>query len=182
MDYLIFQQVNSLAGKYLWLDTIGIFFASYFQYVLVAGLLVSMLLRKDKTIRWKNFKITVLTFGAAIVSRFFFGEIIKRAIARPRPYEVYQDATTLILAESHQSFPSGHMLFFFALSFVLYFYNKKLGWTFFVASFLIGLARIFVGIHYPSDILGGMVLGILVGWGSWKISPKKILNSGFLPK
>lgn len=174
MDYTIFKFFNDFAGKYIWLDAIGIFFASYFQYALVVGLIAFMLFKKDQVIRWKNFKITALAFGAAIVSRFFFGEIIKRVIARPRPYESYQDVIALIFAESHQSFPSGHMLFFFALSTAVYFYNKSLGWILFGASFLMGLARIYVGIHYPLDILGGMALGILFGWGSWKIFFKKI--------
>jgi undecaprenyl-diphosphatase len=46
----------------------------------------------------------------------------------------------------------------------VYFYNKKISIWFFVAAFLIGLARVFTGVHYPLDILGGAVIGIFVGW------------------
>jgi undecaprenyl-diphosphatase len=72
------------------------------------------------------------------------------------------------------SFPSGHAAFFFALSTVLLLYNKKFyprpkfwwgaGLFFFLASFLISIARVFVGIHWPSDILAGAAIGIFSGW------------------
>jgi len=66
-------------------------------------------------------------------------------------------------AENFQSFPSGHAIFFFALSAVAYSFNKKLGIFFLICSIIMGIARIFVGVHWPSDILGGAVLGIMVG-------------------
>jgi undecaprenyl-diphosphatase len=59
------------------------------------------------------------------------------------------------------SFPSGHIAFLFALAIAVYFFNKKWGLVFFILSLLVGLARIFVGIHYPLDILGGIVIGIV---------------------
>jgi undecaprenyl-diphosphatase len=60
--------------------------------------------------------------------------------------------------------PSGHATLFFALSAVIYFYNKKLGIFCFISSTLIVLARVFGGIHWPSDVLAGAIIGILSGW------------------
>ncbi len=173
MDCYLFQQINNFAGHYQWLDILAIFLASYFQYVLGVGLVIFMLVRKDKAARWKNFKITALAYLSAIVSRFIIGQVLKMTISRPRPSQLHQ-VTQLIPFDSFGSFPSGHMCFFFALSMVVYFYNKKLGWVLFISSFLMGLARVFCGVHYPLDILGGMILGILVGRGSYKIFFKKI--------
>ncbi|MCD6115278.1 phosphatase PAP2 family protein, partial [bacterium] len=45
-----------------------------------------------------------------------------------------------------------------------YFYNKKLGIFFFLVSFLMGTSRIYCGLHWPSDILVGAVVGVFVGW------------------
>jgi len=172
LDYQIFQLINSLAGYYKWLDDVGIFFAAYSQYFLGGGI-VAWTLLKDRMNFWKNFKITAYFFATAIVSRFIFGEIIKRLVARPRPFEFHQ-VTQLIPEDLHMSFPSGHITFFFAFSTAVYFYNKKAGLICYAVSFLMGLARIYTGVHYPADILGGMALGFLMGWGMWKISKKFI--------
>lgn len=69
--------------------------------------------------------------------------------------------TPLIEHVPDSSFPSGHAAFFFALSAGVYSFNKKAGIWFFVASSLIGLARVFAEIHYVSDILGGFIVAIL---------------------
>lgn len=172
-DFSLFKLINGLAGQYYWLDTLAIFFAAYWQYVLTMGLVVFMLTRKDAVARLKNLKIVAYFFATAIISRFFFGEILKRIIARPRPFEAHS-VTQILPYDAGLSWPSGHMSFFFALSTSVYFYNKKLGIVLFLGSFLVGLARIFVGIHYPLDILGGMVLGVLVGWGIHRFFMKKI--------
>ena len=55
-------------------------------------------------------------------------------------------------------------MFFFAFSTAIYMYNKTWGAWFFVASTIVCLARVASGVHYPSDILGGAVLGAASGW------------------
>jgi len=65
------------------------------------------------------------------------------------------------LSDSSYSFPSGHTIFIFALATAVYFFHKKLGYFLYFSGLLIGLARISGGVHYPSDILGGIILGSL---------------------
>ncbi|MBI4837321.1 MAG: phosphatase PAP2 family protein [Candidatus Portnoybacteria bacterium] len=50
------------------------------------------------------------------------------------------------------------------MSTAIYFYNKKWGTAFFIASILMNVSRIVAGVHYPSDIIGGAIVGIAVGW------------------
>ena len=69
-----------------------------------------------------------------------------------------------MVAENHCSFPSGHAAFFFALAMAVYFYNKKWGTWFFATAILITVARVIAGVHYPPDILGGAVIGIMVAY------------------
>jgi undecaprenyl-diphosphatase len=71
---------------------------------------------------------------------------------------------TPLVPETDFSFPSGHMTFFFALSMAIYMYNKKWGIWFMAASLIMGIARIIAGVHYPTDILGGAIIGIIVGY------------------
>jgi len=158
MDYYFFNLINGFAGKYFWLDTLAIFFAKYFGYILIFLLFLFLV---------KNFKkywlMIIQTFLAAILARFVIVEIIRYFLPRPRPFLEFP--VNLLLAPSSQaSFPSGHAAFYFAIAVVLFFYNKKTGILFFLASFLISISRVFVGIHWPSDILVGATIGIFSGW------------------
>jgi undecaprenyl-diphosphatase len=103
---------------------------------------------------------------AGLISRYAIGSTIRFLWHRPRPFvtlHVHQ-----LIAESSYSFPSGHSTFFFAFSTIVYCYNKKLGIFFYVATALMTIGRIMAGVHYPSDILAGAVIGIICGWFTFK--------------
>lgn len=168
MDSIIFQQINNFAGKSLWLDTIGIYLAGHFEHVLWFFLFLFLL---------KNFKkywpMVFQALLAAVLARFVIIEIIRYFIPRSRPFIEF--STTPLLEHSlSNSFPSGHAAFYFAIAMVVFLFLKKVyprpkfwwgaGILFFIASSLIAISRVFVGIHWPSDILAGAVVGVLCGW------------------
>ena len=171
MDYFIFQQINNLAGQWTCLDAFGIFFAEYLQYIL-AGLVILLF--------WKKWRAIFLVFTSAILAEFGLVELIKFFWSRPRPF--VENNVNLLLEHTGASFPSGHAAFFFAISTVIFLYYKKVypaskfwcgaGIGFFIASFLISISRVFVGIHWPLDILAGAIIGIFSGWLVLKISKR----------
>jgi len=71
-----------------------------------------------------------------------------------------------LISESvtQKSFPSDHTAVAFALAWLIYLWSPKAGIWFLALALLIGVARIIVGIHYPTDILAGMLLGIFFAW------------------
>lgn len=153
-DHFVFNQINDLAGRYLWLDTLGIFLADYFQYLII--LAVFLIFKK----RWQIYAQGV---SAVILSRLIIAEPMRILIHRLRPF-MANDVNRLLHNEISASFPSGHSSAFFALATIIYLYNKKIGLWFFAAAFLITLGRIFSGVHYPLDILAGFLIGIFSGW------------------
>jgi len=157
MDIYLFQLINQLAGKLVWLDNIGIFFAKYFGYVLVFCLLLFLALKFKK-----YWQMVLQALISAILARFVIVNFIRCLWQRARPF--IENNVNLLLTHNSAAFPSGHAAFFFALSTIVYLYNKKIGILFFIGSFSICLARIFVGIHWPTDILAGAVVGIFSGW------------------
>ncbi|MEK7647396.1 MAG: phosphatase PAP2 family protein [Patescibacteria group bacterium] len=158
MDLGLFHYLNSFAGRSEWLDAIFIFFASYLEYWLVGGLLASVI-----AYRWQNgFRILTDALLAALFSRLILTEIIRFFYAKPRPFEV-TDVYRLIDHSSGGAFPSGHAAFFFALAMAIFLYNRVWGGVFFVGAVLISVSRVVGGIHWPSDILGGAVVGIFSG-------------------
>ncbi len=166
MDFLIFQIINSLVGKFVCLDSLGIFLADRFSYV-VFGALFLFLFKNYKKYRPMVLKAVV----AGPLAWFGISELIKFLWVRPRPF-VENQVNLLLYHKPDGSLPSSHTAFFFAVSTIVYSYNKKAGVIFFVASFLIGVSRVFVGIHWPSDILVGAIVGIFSGWLIIKISKK----------
>ena len=169
MINLWFEQINGLVGKYMWLDVSGIFFAQYFEYVLIFCIAVFLFLpirfslpRLIEKVK-KNWSIAGQAIFAAIISRFVFTEIIRYTFPVSRPF-VENDVSSLFHYASTNSFPSGHATFYFALSAVIFYYYKKAGIAAFVASFLICISRVFCGVHWPLDIIAGFVVGIFTAY------------------
>jgi undecaprenyl-diphosphatase len=162
MDLFLFQQINQFVGKWPWLDYLGIFLAKYFEYIVVFCLLLFLVFRFRK-----YWKMVFQAIVSAVLARFVIVELIRWIWSRPRPF--VENDVNLLLTHNKPSFPSGHAAFFFALSSIIYFHNKKIGVLFFIASFLICLARVFTGIHWPTDIIAGAFIGILSGWLLHKI-------------
>ena len=92
-------------------------------------------------------------------------EILKNVIARPRPFTQLSGLNVLIPKPSDFSFPSGHTASSFAAAGAFFYYNNK-KWGIFaliLASF-IGFSRLYLGVHYPSDVLFGALLGMLISF------------------
>ena len=166
IDYFIFQKINGLAGKSVCIDSLGIFFAEYLGYFLVA-ILFLFLLKNSKKYR----PMAVKGLISAFFARFGITELIRFLWDRSRPF-VENNVNLLLNHPATFSFPSGHAAFYFGLSTVVYFYNKKAGIFFLIASFLISISRVFVGVHWPSDVLAGAIVGIFSGWLLMKIFKK----------
>jgi undecaprenyl-diphosphatase len=157
-NYSVFQFIYGFAHRSVALDVVGIFFANYLAYFL--GLAFLLLVWRQNG--WRR-KLYLFAEGAlaVIVSRGLITEIIRFFYYHPRPFDAL--GFTPLIPESGASFPSGHMTFFFALAMVVWYANRKWGIWFFVLSALIGVARIYVGVHWPLDILGGIVIGLVSG-------------------
>lgn len=162
----IFQAIYNFSGNFIWLDKLAIFLAEYLGYFLILASFAIFIWKKEYR------KIIFLALLSAFVSRFVVTEIIRALYFHPRPFQMLS-ISPLISHPPTASFPSGHASFYFALSTVIYFFNKKLGVLFLIISFLIGIFRIYCGLHWPSDIFGGMLIGILIGWCVIKIKKVK---------
>ncbi|MFH1401952.1 MAG: phosphatase PAP2 family protein [Parcubacteria group bacterium] len=166
MDLYIFQWINNFAGKNIYLDSAAIFFAEYFQYVIGIILLI-VILKNFK----KNLAMSISVISAVFLSRVVITEAIRYFFPISRPFVAMRVNQLLSHSES-ASLPSGHAALFFALAAAAYFYNKKLGIFFFISAFLISISRVFAGIHWPSDILAGALVGIFSGWLANKLLKK----------
>ena len=159
MDLYLFHLINQLALKWLWLDIFGKFCAQYLGYVLILLLFVFLIVNFKK-----YWKMVVSAIASAILARLVFVEIIRWLLPRQRPFIANNNVNLLLNHSASSSFPSGHAAFFFAVSAIVYFYNKKAGILFLIGAFLICLARVFVGVHWPSDVTAGAFVGAFSAW------------------
>ncbi len=106
-----------------------------------------------------------------LINAIFTNITLKDLIGRPRPYTVSNAIVPIIKLPSELSFPSGHTSSSFAAALVLLKLTpKKYGIPAVVLAALISLSRIYVGVHYPTDILGGIVVGIISSiWGCYLV-------------
>ena len=104
-----------------------------------------------------------VAMGIAMACGYLIGNMgMKNLFARTRPYDVVE--VNLLVAKLHDfSFPSGHTLVSFEAATALWFYHRKWGIAALVLAALIALSRLYLFVHYPTDVLVGAVLGIGIG-------------------
>lgn len=156
MNEKIFYFFNGFAGMSETLDSLIVFLADGLPWMLIAFTLVYFIFIKRSAYRlfWVSCSVAV---SAAVT------EFLKWIIFRhPRPFIVLSDVTPLIDISAFGSFPSQHATIFAALATAMFLYNRKVGAWFIFFAIVIGLARIAAGIHFPIDILTGLLIGFLV--------------------
>lgn len=103
--------------------------------------------------------------------------VLKPWVARSRPFDVNTAVELLVKRPRDYSFPSGHTGASFAVAAALYFSRHKSWIPVTILAILIGFSRLYLYVHYPTDVLVGALLGILSGWIAAKIIWKDELKS-----
>ena len=172
IDVTFFRWLNSWVFWQAWADAVIVFRAVFLGWWVLAGLLafgvftippLAAVFPSFRALRKKNWEMVGIAFLAALVSRFGITELIRFFYDRPRPFEVLTGIRQLLQHEAGGSFPSGHAAFYFAIAAVVSRYYPKTSILFFLAALNLSLARVQAGLHWPSDILGGAIIGIAVG-------------------
>src|SRR5574344_1100311 len=97
----------------------------------------------------------------AVALGFFTGEIvIKNLVGRIRPCNFYPDVSVIVKRPHTYSFPSGHTCSSFAAALTVFFFDKRFGIAAFILAAFIAFSRMYLFMHYPTDILAGLLLGI----------------------
>ena len=103
-------------------------------------------------------ELTGLTVGLLLCN-----VLLKNLIARPRPSWIHTGIRLLVANPTDYSFPSGHTLHCFIAAAVLMHYDKRLGWPMLTIAVLVAFSRLYLYVHFPTDVLAGAALGTLIG-------------------
>ena len=162
----LFFLINRGAGQFVFLDSFFVFVSKFFVPIIVGLVIVWFFLvlpkkSKDPLKKLSAYKNAgLLTLSLLIVWPLV--ELIKGLVAFPRPARLLQDVHLLSLQVGYDSFPSLHTAIAFTVATFVFYYSKKTGILLFLLAGLVGLSRVFVGAHFPLDVLVGALIGFLI--------------------
>jgi len=154
IDYTLFRVINNLAGRSHTLDVVMIDLAKYSPLVYAGALALLWLTWKLRNQR------AALFAGISALVALGLGQIVGYAFPRDRPYLAHH-VSLLITHSPDTSFPSDHTTLAFAVAIAVWKFNRRAGITLLIFGVLVAVARVFVGAHYPGDVIGGAVLGAI---------------------
>ena len=118
----------------------------------------------------------------AYLAVFLIGQLaLKNLFSRPRPCQIDEAFALLVARPSSSSFPSTHSAWAFGAATAIFMQHRKMGVAAYVVAALIGFSRLYMFLHFPTDVLFGMVLGIALGVLAHRITMvlwKKIARGG----
>lgn len=154
MEFSILYALQNIHTE--WMDRIMVFFTRLGDagsvWIIIAVLMLI----------WKNTRVCGITSLTALgIMSFTCNIFLKNAVKRMRPCWIDTTVDLLIFPPQNYSFPSGHTFAAFTAAYCIYYYHRKAGIMTFVLAGMIAFSRLYLFVHFPTDVLAGMILGIL---------------------
>jgi len=179
LDWTVFHWLNGPAGKHGWLDHAGKFAAAQLSVMIVVTLIVGWLvvagihLWQDRELP-RGLIVVILAAGVSLALAFGTNQVIGHIWFRPRPYTSHASAHLIVAPSPDPSFASDHAVAGFALAFGSVTQLPRVAALVFMETLVMSGARVYVGLHYPGDILGALLVGpataFLVLWVLGRVS------------
>lgn len=163
---IVQNRINLLDGFMVWLTNL-------LTIMVIFLLMTTLFLWEERKREW------ILPLWATVLATTVVITIIKIIMSRPRPFEVLTfplvKGANYAFSVWNSSFPSLHTAVVFALVPILDKEFPKLKWFWIILASLIAFSRLYIGVHYLSDILFGLLVGLVVGYGIIRIETKHSL-------
>ena len=158
IDVWVFMYFNMHGKRTLWMDRLMLGITQLGNFIFAIAVALILILKGDKLLAYEVL-LGISTLGLVV-------QIMKILIHRTRPYIKLENIRIIGSRASGQSFPSGHtgQVFLMATLILQYYHvNILIYFLLYTIALLVGITRIYVGMHYPRDVIGGAILG--TAWG-----------------
>lgn len=157
----IFRFINNLANRNALLDNIMIFCSKCLPGIFALAVIIIYLLGiSKKRVNYRKIAVNTIIF---MLINLLVSLIIGEIHYVNRPF-VSHNVNLVIPHDANASFPSDHVIGTFSIALGLRMFNKKLGNIFIILSILVGISRIYVGHHYPSDVIGAFIVVLIMSF------------------
>ena len=155
LDHYLFHMLFNIAHQNSVIDGIFIIVSRYYPHLLIfLGLI--LLVRGGMEMR-----IAVVLALSASLLAFIINLPLRHLIFRPRPFLAFDITPLIMYAYDVSSFPSNHAAASYAFGSLFYSKKPGAGIIFIIAALVVGISRVVVGVHYPGDIIAGILSGYL---------------------
>lgn len=155
-----FRDVNDFAKDTSWLHTVMADYATYGVVLFAVLLIIGFLLARSSGTLPKVASALWAAGGMGVA--LALNQLVAHAADEPRPFVALPHVLTLVHHSADAGFPSDHAVMAGAVAAGLFLVSRTLGWVSAAAAILIAFARVYVGVHYPQDVLAGLALGAAV--------------------
>jgi undecaprenyl-diphosphatase len=162
LDYTVERWINGLAGHHGWLDEVMVRIAGWSNVVFIALVALWFLAGwvRGRSADRHGAVAALLASGLALGAN----GVVHLLWERPRPFVAHPDVVTLLADHARDaSFPSDHAAAGFAIATVLLLAHRRIGALALAFAALMSFARVFIGAHWPGDVLAGAAVGVLAG-------------------
>lgn len=172
LNFEVFQWINGWAGQFHLLDNVMIAITHSVPCLAIALMMFLWFIEKKDQLAKKRHTVLYALFSA--LAALFTNAIIHFVYYHPRPFVVHH-VHQLVPHAADSSFVSDHAVLVFAIAWVLWMRNESLKVLVLTWALIAGISRIYVGVHYPIDVIGSMLLSfgtsLLVLYFSSKLEP-----------
>ncbi|PFE02311.1 undecaprenyl-diphosphatase [Bacillus sp. AFS023182] len=161
-----FRAINDLGKQYSSLNSTMVFLAEYMVYFLGLIIIIYWFTQSRKN------KMMIIQAMVAFVTAEIIGKLAGKFHLNYQPFAVLPDVNKLVDHAVDNSFPSDHTILFFSICFSFWLVRKKTGSLLLTLAFCVAISRIWVGVHYPFDVITGALIGIISALFSYWLTPK----------